>query len=313
MPVDTCRKMLYKASSMIDNDRPEAEIHRVFESIRDMVMNGTARLTNDEYYWFCSKYSENCYYLGKYQEAEYFLKRAIDFSLNLQDYDDLAYSVSKLMMVMVIGKRYSEAIAIGEKYETICYESDWVYEIETGLCLVYSVRGWNRKAQRLADKVIDHKRKNPDAYYQPITCDLYKRSYNFGRCRDRIGLLHEWYDLESHVNGGNSVTAMEVFAEMVMVMVQEDMLREIVAIRTMEEMFPVLANSKFEHSLNNLQCLYAFQADLYKSIGARKEALEYYAKAKAILSDANENDREFLLHINEEIAEIETSRSAEKH
>ena len=104
------------------------------------------------------------------------------------------------------------------------------------------------------------------------------------------------------------MTAMEVFAEMVMVMVQEDMLREIVAIRNMEEMFPVLANSKFEHSLNNLQCLYAFQADLYKRIGARKEALEYYAKAKAILSDTNENDREFLLYINEEIAEIETTK-----
>ena len=298
---------------MIENYKPTSDVHRALVIIRDRLMNGTARLTDNEYYWFCSKYSDNCHSLHRYQEEEYFLRRAIDISSGLRDFDELAYSVSRLMIVMIIGKRYSEAIAIGEKYETICSESDWVYEIETGLCIVYSARGWNRKAQRLADKVIDHKRKNPDAYYQHITCDLYKRSYNFGRCRNQIGLLSEWYDLESHVNGGNSVTAMEVLAEMVMVMVQEDMLREIVAIRTMEEMFPVLANSKFEHSLNNLQCLYAFQADLYKSIGARKEALEYYAKAKAILSDTNENDREFLLHINEEIAEIETSKSAEKH
>lgn len=266
MTDDTCRRLLRKACSMINEDKPVAEVHAVFEKNKDLVMNETRNLSPDELYWFSSKCSDNCYDLGMYQEAELFLRMAIRIALDKQDYDELGYSVSRLMAIMIIDKRYSETIAIGEKYEIICSGSDWVYEIETGLCLVYPARGWNRKAQRLANIVIEHKKKNPDAYYHPVTCSLYKRSYNSGKCRNKIRLLSEWYDLECHVNGSNSPTAMEVLAEKARLVASEGGNGALEAISLLDEAIPILEKSGCEYSVVNLPLLIVFHEQLKVSV-----------------------------------------------
>lgn len=167
------------------------------------------KLSPDEYYRFCTEQGDKCYDLGLYQEAVFFLERAIRTATDMEDYDRLGYSVCSLMAVMIICKRYSEAITIGEKYEPYFSGSDWVYEIKTGLCFAYLTQGKTRIAQNLAEEVIEHKRKDSEAYYHPVTCSLYKILFNSGKCRNRDEVLSKWYDLESQVNGSNTVTSLE--------------------------------------------------------------------------------------------------------
>ena len=256
------------AKTLIGKSRPADEIHWIFEEIKKIPINEDD--DSDEYYWFCAKYSENCYDLGMYQEAEEFLRKGIKIALEKQEYDEVAYCVCRLMGIMIVQDRYSEAITIGEKYETLCSGSDWVYEIETGLCLAYSARGWNIKAQKLSEKVIEHKRKDPEAYYQSVTCSLFLSSYNCGSCKNKIKLLSEWYSLECHVGSGNPVPAMEVLAEKTMVMFKEDKLSALNAVSIMERIIPVLENNELEYSLNDIQSLRAVRDDLKKMIETKE-------------------------------------------
>ncbi len=262
----TCGELLRKACSMLKDGKPAAEVHTVLERIKDSVMLGTAALALDEYYWFYSTYADNCIDLGLYKDAEYYLRTAIILSEKKQNYDELAYSVSGLMAIMIMDKRFSEAITIGEKYKNTCANSDWVDEIETGLCLAYPARGWNRKAQRLANIVIEHKKKNPEVYYHPVTCSLYIRSYNFGKCRNRLSVLSEWYDLECHVNGCNSVTAMEVLAEKARVVANEKENGVSEALILLDRVIPVLEKFGCKYSIVDFPSLITFREQLKISV-----------------------------------------------
>ena len=182
----------------------------------------TGKLSPDEYYRFCTEQGNKCYDLGLYQEAELFLERAIRTATDMEDYDRLGYSVCSLMAVMIICKRYSEAISIGEKYEPYFSGSDWVYEIKTGLCFAYPSQGKTRIAQKLAEEVIEHKRNDSEAYHHPVTCSLYKILYNSGKCRNRVEVLSEWQKLENQVNESNSGSAMKLSTERINAMSPEE-------------------------------------------------------------------------------------------
>lgn len=296
---------------MMDDNRPYPEIQRVLEKVRDMLMHGTSRLSDYEYYWFCNKYGQTCYQLERLSEADYFLKRAVIVAESMGDMEKIADSVGTLLQVLFAEKRFSEGANIGGKYAVICSGHEGVYDIYEGLCVLYRFLGWNRKAQRLADKILRYRRKTESLYYVSFYSFLYMISFNNGKCKEREFLLSEWYDFECHVNGADSAEAMEVLAEKTVVAVSKDEIKATEANLLLDKIIPVLEKGGCRYSIVNLQNLIAFQA-LQKNIAEEKElALGLFEKAKILQSDSDSSDGEYLEYIGGLMSEIETLRAEE--
>ena len=149
-----CRELISLASSMIDNRDSAEKIIKVLERIRDRLWYGVDKIGSEDYYWFCYQYGYYCLELGKLKAADYYLRKTIDMALDRNDLERVADSVAFLLYVMNREKLITEAIKIGEKYDAICSEYDSVDGIRVGLCYLYATRGWNRKAQKTAEKVL---------------------------------------------------------------------------------------------------------------------------------------------------------------
>ena len=305
----SCKEYLSLAATMIDNDRLDYEVQKVLEKVRDMLMKGTAKLTDDEYLWFCKHYGIACFSLGRLQEAEYFLKRAICISVSMRDFDEVSVAVGLLLGVLVCEYRLSEGISIGEKYLSLCSGSEYVIDVEEGLCMLYFCRGWHRKAQGLANKVIRYRRKNGYRYYSESTCSLYKISYNFRRCQDKEYLLSDWYEVACRVKSVHSSAAMEVLAEKARVIAHEDESRTFEAVRLLDKAIPVLEKNGCEYSIIDVPRLIAYQGLLKDRIGESSAALKLLAKAKPLFLDPEGRDKEYLEFVDAEVARIEASRA----
>ena len=149
-----CRELFSLASSMIDNREPAEKIIKVLECIRDRLWLGVDRIGSEDYYWFCYQYGYYCLELGKLEASDYYLRRTIEMALDRNDLERVADSVAFLLYVMNRENLITEAIKIGEKYDAICSRCDGVDGIRVGLCFLYATRGWNRKAQKTAEKVL---------------------------------------------------------------------------------------------------------------------------------------------------------------
>lgn len=311
MSANTCKEYLLLAEAMIENDRSDSEVQTVLEKVRDMLMQGTARLSIFEYFWFCKQYGVVCYSLNRIQEAEYFLRRAIHLSLSIGELDEVSTIVSLLLDLLICEHRFNEGIRIGEKYVSICSGSEYVTDVEEGLSMLYFCYGWRRKAQNLANKVIRYRRKNGYRYYSESTCSLYKISYNFRKCRDREYLLSDWYEVACRVKSTHSSAAMEILAEKARVIAHEDENRTSEAVRLLDQAIPVLEKKGCEYSIIDVPRLISYQAQLKYRIGESAAALRLFAKAKPLFSDSDA-DKEFLDFIDEEIVKIKTSISEEE-
>lgn len=309
MSADSCNDLLNLALELIDKYGYSDEAQRVFEKIRNLVMLGKGKLSEKGYYWFCHEYGYNCLILKRYQESAYFLRRAVSIAKSIYDYEEVADSVNLLLFALIQKNQSSEAIAIGEKYLSVCSGQEGVYKIMTALCFLYHYRNWNRKAQVLANKVIEHKRKAGSDYYESITCFLFKCAYNNGRCKNREDLLSEWYDVEIRVNGMKSSTAMEVLAEKAMVIAMRDKARVPEAARLMDEAIPVLEKCELEYWLEDMPHVYAFQAAMKNDIGDRDSSRKLFAKAKASVQDPEGDGKEYLSLIEKCESEIEKTHS----
>ena len=170
-----CRELLSLASNMIDNRDSAEKIMKVLESIRDRLWYGVDRIGSDDYYWFCYQYGYYCLELGKLKAADYYLRRTIDLALDRKDFERVSDTVSFLLYVMNRENLITEAIKIGEKYDAICSECDGVDGIRVGLCFLYATRGWNRKAQKTAEKVLCNSEKGdrdyPSFLYKCLNCN----------------------------------------------------------------------------------------------------------------------------------------------
>lgn len=294
------------ATTMIENDRPYSEVQKVLEKVRDMLMLGTVRFSNYEYFWFCKQYGIVCLSLNRIQEAEYFLRRAINLSVSMGNQEDVSIVVSLLMGLLLRENRYREGIDMGEKYVSPCSRSENASDIEEGLCMLYYCYGWRRKARNLAGKVIRNRRKNGQWYYTETTLSFYKISYDFRICRDNEFLLSDWYELACRVKGVRSSAAMEVLAEKARFIAQTDESRVYEAVRILDEAIPILEKKGCEYSLINVPRLIAYQAQLKNRIGESAAALKLFSKAKPLFSDSDD-DKEFLEFIDDEISKIESS------
>lgn len=300
---------------MIENDRPDSEVQKVLEKVRDRLMLGIADLSTDEYYRFCKHYGNACYCLGRIAEAGYFLRRAHSIAISIGDVEIIAESVTQLLAVFFSEHLFTEGIRLGEKFEAICAGCDGVYDIEEGLCILYSIVGWNRKAQRLADKILRYRRKTGTMGHIGLYCFLYSLSYNNGKCKDKEFLLSDWFDLECLVHGPESAAAMEVLSEKAKVIAHADDGRVNEAIMLLDETIPVLEKKGCAYSIIDLPRLIAYQAQLKNQVGETSAALKLFEKSKSLFSDPDEKDKEYLEFVDEEIARIESSipsRSAQK-
>lgn len=172
-----CRELISLATNMIDNRDSAEKILKVLESIRDRLWYGVDRICSDDYYWFCYQYGYYCLELGKLKAADYYLRRTIDMALDRKDFERVSDTVAFLLYVMDCENLITEAIKIGEKYDAICSECDGVDGIRVGLCFLYATRGWNRKAQKMAEQVLD----NPENKDRSYPSFLYRCCYYNGR------------------------------------------------------------------------------------------------------------------------------------
>ena len=308
MSAKSCRDYLSLASTMIENDRPYSEVKKVLEKVRDMLMLGTVRFSNYEYFWFCKQYGIVCYSLNRNKEAEYFLKRAVSISMSLGEIDEVSIVVSLFLDLLIYEHRYREGINVGEKYISLCTKSEYAIEIEEGLCMLYFCYGWRRKAQNLANKVIRYRRKSGDRYYSESTCSLFKISYNFRMCQNKEYLLSDWYEVVCRVKGVRSSAAMEVLAEKARVIAHEDENRVTEAVNLLDNAIPVLEKNGCEYSIIDVPRLIAYQALLKDRIGESTVALKLFEKARPLFSNSN-SDKEYLKFMDEEILRIKSTLS----
>lgn len=159
-----CRELISLASNMIDNRDSAEKILKVLESIRDRLWYGVDRIGSDDYYWFCYQYGYYCLEFGKLKAADYYLRRTIDMALDRKDFERVSDTVAFLLYVMHREHLIAEAIQIGERYDAICSGSVSVDGIRVGLCYLYATRGWNRKAQKTAEKVLCNSEKRDRGY-----------------------------------------------------------------------------------------------------------------------------------------------------
>lgn len=307
MSADSYNKLFSLAQEMVEKYGPSVETQRVFEKIRNLVMLGRGRLSDKGYYWFCLSYGINCLELERYKESVYFLRRSINIAMSMHDLERIPEPVGFLLRALFMDNRLTEAISIGEKYLSICSGHECQYGIMPSLCFLYRYRNWNRKAQILANKVLEHSKRTGVGYYEDIICYLYKYSYNNGRCKKREDLLSEWYDVEIRVNGMKSSTAMEVLAEKAMVIAMKDKARVPEAVRLMDEAIPVLEKCELEYWLEDMPHVYAFQAAMKNDIGDRGSSRKLFAKAKASVKDPDGDGKEYLVLIEKCELEIEKS------
>lgn len=307
----SCKDYLSVAATMIENDRHDYEVQMVLEKVRDMLMQGTARLSTFEYFWLCKKYGIACLSLNRIREAEYFLNRAINLSVAMGNLDEISIVVSLSLGLLLHENRYGEGISMGEKYVSLCSGSENVSDIEEALCMLYFCYGWRRKARNLANKVIRNRRKNRYWYYSETTLSFYKISYNYRICKDNEFLLSDWYEVACHVKGFRSSAAMEVLAEKARVIAHDDKNRTTEAVRLLDQAIPVLEKKGCEYSIIDVPRLISYQAQLKYMIGESAAALRLFAKAKPLFSDSDA-DKDFLNFIDEEIVKIKASLSEEK-
>ena len=176
-----CRGLLSLASSMIDNRDSAERIQKVLEGVRDRLLYGVSRIGSDEYYWFCYQYGYYCMEVEKLKEADYYLRKTIEMALVRNDFERVADSVAFLLYVMHREHLIAEAIQIGERYDAVCSRSASVDGIRVGLCYLYATRGWNRKAQKMGERVLDDPG-NRDRSYPSF---LYRCCDNKGRGKNK--------------------------------------------------------------------------------------------------------------------------------